>query len=216
MMGRTQRALALGCLIMLAGCSATRPMVHPQPWDKHAGETLRVHGADPASDGPMIYRALRDQPRLRRFLDRQGEPDTLEVRGGRWSAKTIVLFYTRPSAGPARMIMLEPSDDGFLPHAPVPLGTPHPAATPAKRRPPRSKPEATRTAPDKAERSEPGTTREEAPRTREEDAPRSREETAPRKGTPSAEQALGCPIDPSRPDCQAFCTPGADHEWCNQ
>ncbi len=209
---RRRIAVASMLALTLAGCSAARPVVSPRPWDKY-GDTgpLRVYGADPATAGQLIYASLREEKNLRAFLDRKGEPDTLEVKGGRFSAKTIILSYTRPSAGRPHSITLDPSGDGFIPRAPEPLATPH-AAGRARRRHPRVR------ANPPAPAVEPGTTAEQP-------APAAAEpEAAPKEGAaqegaakakPSAEQALGCPIDPSRPDCQAFCTPGADHEWCN-
>ncbi len=224
MMGRMLRALTVTGLLALAGCSATRPLVSPQPWDTHGGETLQVRGASAESPGKVIYRTLRDHPSLRRLLEREGEPDTLEVQGGRLSAKTIILRYTRPSAGQPRVLVLVPSGDGFVARGPLPIETPRPA----KRRSARRRPSTPRPTPGIEEKSEPATEREEKGRVRDDDrAPdvdRARDDARDdRRGhedhagkpQPSAEQALGCPIDPSRPDCQEFCTAGADHEWCD-
>src|SRR5262249_31387449 len=33
-------------------------------------------------------------------------------------------------------------------------------------------------------------------------------------GTPTAQQALECPIDPARADCRALCATSATYEWC--
>lgn len=37
---------------------------------------------------------------------------------------------------------------------------------------------------------------------------------APAEQAPTAQQQLECPIDATRPDCQALCKGGARHEWC--
>jgi hypothetical protein len=52
-------------------------------------------------------------------LERQGVPDTVEVNGGRFSPKQIVLVYRRP----ARRLVVEPSSDGWVARAPEALAT---------------------------------------------------------------------------------------------
>jgi len=52
-------------------------------------------------------------------------------------------------------------------------------------------------------------------RTRRASAPaRTAGTAAPGPAHPTMAQSLECPIDPSRPDCQALCASGATHEWC--
>ena len=239
MTGRMLRALAIAAVLTLAGCSATRPLTSPQPWDKHGGEVLPVRGASPGSPGQVIYRTLRDDPSLRRTLDRQGEPDTLEVQGGRLSPKTIILRYTRPSIGTPQVIVLAPSGDGFVVRGPVAIGPSHAVRRRASRGRPSVPPETGAGTSEPVEREENGAVREDGHRrnggaardgdgARDGGAVRASDrvpdagdgggsvERRSRSPQPSAEQALGCPIDPSRPDCQAFCTPGADHEWCGR
>ena len=218
--GRVVAVCVLG--VIAAGCTVVRP----KPWDKfHDGEVLRVHGADREAPGQVVYRSLRDQPNLRRMFEREGTPDTLEIFGGRMSRKTIVLRYTRPSAGPRRTITLLPAGDGFEPQRPVlmrrqrgtapPSGSEAPskkAPAPKKSATPQPSPGAKAPGPAEPELDETDVPSTPEPGVVKPDSP----STKPASGKrPSAEQALGCPIDPSRPDCQEFCVPGADHEWCD-
>jgi hypothetical protein len=214
MTGTIRRGLVAACVLSVAlgGCSNTRRVVSPRPWDKFSdGEVLRVHGADRDRAGQVIYRQLREDPKLRAFFDRQGEPDALEVKGSRWSEKTIVLTYTRQSAGPPRLIILDPSGDTFVPRPAVPIAVESPR--PPKKRPTTSRKPKPQRSPAPAEAERPGAPEKAVEGEKPE--PAAQREQRPTRAKPSAEQALGCPIDPSRPDCQAFCTPGADHEWCD-
>jgi hypothetical protein len=45
-------------------------------------------------------------------------------------------------------------------------------------------------------------------------APRARRAPGAPNGTPTAHQALECPIDPGRADCRALCATSATYEWC--
>jgi hypothetical protein len=220
--GRVVAVCALG--VIAAGCTVVRP----KPWDKfHDGEVLRVHGADRNAPGQVVYRSLREQPNLRRMFEREGTPDALEIYGGRMSRKTIVLRYTRPSASPRRTITLLPAGDGFEPQRPVLMPRKRgraPAseseAPPAKKAPAPKKSATPQPTPGAEAPGEAAPAVEETelpPSTPEPDVVKPDSPSAkPASGKrPSAEQALGCPIDPSRPDCQEFCVPGADHEWCD-
>ncbi len=164
-------------------------MVRPGPWDRHADSgPLKVFGADAKSPGQEVFQALLGQPALRPLLQREGQPDTLEVVGSRWKPKQIVLTYARKGAGRPRRVVLDSGADGFVARAPEPIATPTPASkrgrAPAKSRKKAQEPAAVR-------ENEPG----EAP-------------------TPTAQQQLECPIDGTRPDCRALCRPGSTHEWC--
>lgn len=175
---------ALTMLVLIGGCFYTSPIFSPKPWDKFAdGPPMQVYGSDPGSDGKAIFAALKDEPDVGPFLAREGEPDTLQIVGGRFDAKQVILMYTRRGAGSPRRVVLYPTADGLIPRAPEPLAieTPTPTRTrPARRRSPRPQAMATPAA----------------------------------MPVPSAVQRLECPIDPSRPDCQALCVPGATFEWC--
>lgn len=143
----TLTMLVLGVLV--AGCVAMRPVVNPGPWDRYGDRgPLDVFGADAASPGQQVFRALLRERSLEALLGREGEPDTLEVVGGRWKPKQITLTYTRKGAGRARRIVLDPTNDGFIARASEPLATPTPAAKrgrgPAKTRT-KATPDPTRT-----------------------------------------------------------------------
>jgi hypothetical protein len=178
----------LALAVIVAGCATVRPMVQPKPWDRQADSgPLKVFGADAASPGPQIFQALLREPSVEALLKREGQPDTLEVVGGRWNSKQIVLTYTRRGAGRPRRIVLDSANDGLVARAPEPVATP----TPAPRR---------GRAPAKARKTA---------------APAAvREPEAGRAPTPTAQQQLECPIDATRADCRALCTPGASYEWC--
>ncbi len=117
----TSRLLVLATLVCVAACS--NPITSRKPWDDYAGETLKVHDADRATAGQLVWRAVKEQESVRDFLRAQGEPDTLEIRGGRFSQKTIILYYTRRCAGAPHSIRLDPVKDGFVPRAPEPIVT---------------------------------------------------------------------------------------------
>jgi hypothetical protein len=119
------------------------------------------------------------------LLEREGQPDTLEVVGGRFKQKQIVLTYTRKGAGRRRRIVLDSTDKGFVARAPEPLPTP-----------PKKRGRGSARAPKK---EQPAAVRESAPSA---------------AATPTARQQLECPIDAARADCQALCKGGAAHEWC--
>jgi hypothetical protein len=129
----------LALLVLVGGCASVRPVVKPGPWDRHADSgPLRVFGADPQSPGQQVFQALLLEPSLRGPLQREGQPDTLEVVGSRWKPKRIVLDYTRRGAGRPRRIVLDSTDEGWVARAPEPLAVPAPASprvrAPAKRR----------------------------------------------------------------------------------
>jgi hypothetical protein len=182
----------LGLALAAAGCVYGRAVFQPGPWDMESGSgPLKVYGAAPDEPGPTIFRALEDEPPIRKFLAREGEPDTLEVLGARLAPKQILLKYTRPSAGPPRSVLLDPTSEGYVARAPEPLATvaPAPRATPRTRRPARPRPTAS---PEAGAPTEPPAARK----------------------APTAVQLLECPIDPDLSECRAFCVPGATYEWC--
>jgi hypothetical protein len=186
MMSRRTVATTVALAALVAACASTAPVFRPRVWDRHGDAgPLAVYGASRSEAGPQIFRALREEPALSDLLAREGEPDTVEVVGGRYSSKRIVLTYTRRSAGPPRRITIDSTRQGLVARAPEPLPTerqrPAAAKTPARRRQP-ARPKATRTP-----------------------------QGAP---TPSERQRLECAIEPARPDCQALCRNGAPHDWC--
>jgi hypothetical protein len=182
----TVAALVLA-LVPLA-CTRVQPVVSPQAWDEHGDSgPLRVHGARDGAPGPRIYRALARRPELRELLREQGEPDTLEVIGGRWQPKRVVLDYRRRSVGRPRRIYLEATSDGFVASAPQSLSP--------RRRAGGSERPRTITGTRDAEAATPPLADQQTP-------------------TPTAAQQLECPIDRQRPDCRAYCTVAATHEWC--
>ncbi len=213
--------IAITIAVGVAACS--NAVTSRKPWDDYAGETLKVHGADPATAGQVVWRSLRDQDNLRAFLASHGEPDTLEIRGGRFAQKTIILYYTRRSAGPPHSIRLDPGRNGFIPRAPEPIAKqgsqasgasarPRPRSEGANERPPTRAPEspARTIEPAPARSVEPGA----APTPagvgwHEPQAP-----PTGHHGGATADQRVNCPIDPTRWDCRALCSPGADYDWC--
>ncbi len=196
----------------LAACA--NPITSRKAWDGYAGETLKVYHEDPATAGQVVWRALNDQGGIRDFLARQGEPDSLEIRGGRFSHKTIILYYTRRSVGPPHSIRLDPAKDGFTPRAPEPLATVQkaPGASGAKKGSQRARAKSPR-----PEASPDTDAVPDANATPTEGAGKGVKTPAPRPGpdrdAPTAEQRLTCPVDPMRADCQVFCVSGA-YEWC--
>ncbi len=200
-----RRGALLVLLLGLAACHGGSPMGKSKPWDAYAGERLKVHGQDPATAGQKVWRALKEEPGLRGFLARQGEPDSIEVLGGtmaRFSQKTLVLYYTRRAAGPPHSIRLEPSKDGYTPRGSEPLAVPPTSERGAGRR-------------GRSPGADVGTPME-APRDTaagETEAPPARPATVRRKAA-TAEQRVTCPVDPARADCQALCAGDATLEWC--
>jgi hypothetical protein len=181
--------LALAITLMPLACARVQQVVAPQAWDENADSgPLRVHGARDDAPGPRIYRALGRRPELRTLLREQGEPDTLEVIGGRWQPKRVVLEYRRRSAGKPRRIYQEATSDGFIASAPQALSPRRRTAGSDRSRPvidARETTEAASSAP-----------------------------TDTVSPAPTAAQELECPIDRQRPDCRAYCTVAATHEWC--
>lgn len=174
---------------LVGGCATVRPVVQPKPWDRQADSgPLKVFGADPTSPGQQVFQALQREPSLEALLKREGQPDTLEVVGSRWKPKQILLNYTRRGAGRPRRIVLDSANDGFVARAPEPLATPKPSAQRGR---------APKQSGKKVE--EPAAVRESEPS---------------RVPTPTAQQQLECPIDATRPDCQALCRGDARYEWC--
>jgi hypothetical protein len=99
----TMRCVCLGTLILL-GC-----VHHPSTRPPHAHVdrgTATVHRAPPPAPDPEIIRALRENPRAQRVLAANGEPDSIEVIGGRGSPKRAVLTYAHGRAGKPRRIVL--------------------------------------------------------------------------------------------------------------
>jgi hypothetical protein len=235
MIGRTSWMTIAALVLAFAACS--NPVTSRKPWDDYAGETLKVHGADRATAGQVVWRAVKEQVSVhgREFLAAQGEPDTLEILGGRFSQKTIILYYTRRSAGPPRSIRLDPGKKGFIPRAPELITTgdkarsapdasgrprggrgaeraPQPERAPQSERAPQPErtPQPGR-APQLEQSPQPEPTSTVGPR-REFRAPQTQPTTG--HGGSTAEQRVNCPIDPTRWDCRALCSPGADYEWC--
>ena len=209
MIDRTVRWGVLALALCAAACHGS-PMGKAKAWDAYAGEKLKVHGQDPATAGQVVWRALRDENSLRAFLARQGEPDSLEIQGGRFSKfsqKTIILYYTRRGMGSPHSIRLEPSKDGYIPRASEPLSA-QPTSDKASGTSGRSY------------KSESGSTMD-APRGAgdagdTEAPPAGDARPAPvRRKAATAEQRVTCPVDPTRPDCQALCAGDATQEWCH-
>lgn len=122
-------SMMLVLALVVGGCATMRPMVKPGPWDRHADSgPLPVFGADPASPGQEVFQALRREPSVAALLEREGQPDTLEVVGSRWKPKQIVLTYTRKGAGRPRRVVLDSGNDGFVARASEPIATPTPAS----------------------------------------------------------------------------------------
>jgi hypothetical protein len=118
--------------LAVAGCVYLRPAFDPAPWDGYGNAgPLPVRGAHRSTAGPVIFRTLARQPRLAPVLTAQGEPETVEVQGGRLAPKRIVLTYR------ARRIVLDPTGDGYLAREPEPLRRARRdvARTPIARRP---------------------------------------------------------------------------------
>ncbi len=191
--------------LLLQACSS--PILSPKPWDGYAGETLKVYGQDPATAGQLVWRAVKEQEGSRDFLVTQGEPDSLQIRGGKFSQKTVILFYTRHGAGAPHSIQLDPGKNGFVPRAPEPI------ATPEER-------------PEKKSQLQNAHRHQNSPAPSSENAGKPPAQSPgeanaapaptpkPAQVGPSSKQRVECPIDPTRPDCQALCTAGAPHEWC--
>jgi hypothetical protein len=115
----------LALVVLIGGCSSVRPVVQPSPWDRHADSgPLKVFGADAKSPGQQVFQALLREPSVEALLEREGQPDTLEVVGGRFRSKRIILNYTRRGAGRPRRIVLDAANDGFVARAPEPLARP--------------------------------------------------------------------------------------------
>jgi hypothetical protein len=161
---------ALAVLVLVvAGCARLSPVLRPAPWDDYPNSgPLAVRGAKRDAPGPRIVRALRSEPSLAALFEGHGEPDAIEVLGGRYQPKDIALLYKRTG----RRIVVESTSDGWVARAPE--------ALPGARR----------------------TTRQ------------ARAPEAPPPGPPTTAQALECPIDPMRADCQALCAAEAKYEWC--
>lgn len=201
MIDRTVRWGLLAIALCAAACQGS-PMGKAKAWDAYAGEKLKVHGQDPATAGQVVWRALKDEDSLRAFLARQGEPDSLEIQGGRlsrFSQKTIILYYTRRGMGPPHSIRLEPARDGYVPRAPEPLSAPPTPSTTGRYKSdspmdaPRGPADAGDTEAPPASEARPGPVKRKAA---------------------TAEQRVTCPVDPTRPDCQALCASDATQEWC--
>jgi hypothetical protein len=207
MMDRTLR-WGLLALALCAACHGS-PTGRAKPWDAYAGEKLKVHGQDPATAGPVVWRALKSEDSLRAFLARQGEPDSLEIQGGRlskFSQKTIILYYTRRSMGAPHSIRLEPSREGYVPRASEPLSA-SPTADQAPGTTGRHKKSDSGSMDAPPGAYDAGGT--EAP-------PAGDARPAPvRRKAATAEQRVTCPVDPTRPDCQALCAGDATQEWCH-
>jgi hypothetical protein len=178
----------LALVLVVGGCATVRPVVKPGLWDLHADSgSLKVFGAGPTSPGQQVFQALQRERSLEALLKREGQPDTLEVVGGRYERKQILLTYKRRGAGRPRRIVLDSTNDGFVARAPEPLATPAPGKRGRGSKQSRKKAQ------------EPAAVREKKPT---------------EASTPTAQQKLECPIDAARSDCQALCKGGATYEWC--
>ncbi len=227
----TGRASWIAMMIAAGVVACSNPVTSRKPWDDYAGETLKVHGADRATAGQLVWRSLKEQESLRAFLASHGEPDTLEIRGGRFAQKTIILYYTRRSAGPPYSIRLDPGRNRFVPRAPERIEKQGSQASGARARPhPRS--EGSRGRQSTPAPESPARTIEPAPRRSGGPRPARSVEPAPaatpagaeshepqarptgHHGGATADQRVNCPIDPTRWDCRALCSPGADYDWC--
>lgn len=156
-------------VLVVTGCARLSPVLRPAPWDDYPNSgPLAVRGAKRDAPGPTIVRALRREPSLAAIFEGHGEPDAIEVLGGRYQPKDVALVYKRTG----RRIVVESTGGGWVARAPE--------ALPGRRR----------------------TTRQ------------ARATEAPRPGPPTTAQALECPIDPMREDCQALCASEAKYEWC--
>jgi hypothetical protein len=176
----------LALVVLVEGCATVRPVVQPKPWDRQADSgPLQVFAADPSSPGQQLFQALLREPSLEALFKREGQPDTLEVVGGRWQPKQILLIYARRGAGRPRRIVLDSVNDGFVARAPELIATPR---RPARRGRVRAKSTKIRE-PAAVGENEPG-------------------------GVPTAQQQLECPIDATRSDCRALCRPRGTYEWC--
>jgi len=115
--GRWAGGLAV-LVLVLSGCASLAPVFRPTSWDRYGNSgPLAVRGAGRDAAGPTIVRALRREPKLTPVLERYGDPDTLEVTGGRYESKQIVLVYRRT----AQRIIVERSADGWVARAPEAL-----------------------------------------------------------------------------------------------
>ena len=156
-------------VLLVSGCARLSPVIRPAPWDEYPNSgPLAVRGAKRDAPGPKIVSALRREPSLAALFEARGDPDEIEVLGGRYQPKDVALVYKRNG----RRIVVESTANGWVARAPEVL--------PGARR-------ATRQA---------------------------RAPGAPRPGPPTTAQALECPIDPMRADCQALCAAEAQYEWC--
>jgi hypothetical protein len=137
----------LAPLALLAGLVAACAVLSPKPWDRFAdGPELKVYGSDAGSDGKAVFAALMEEPELREFLRREGEPDSLRViGGGNFNASQVELIYVRRATGNPHRVLLYPTDSGLIPRAPEPIAvlTPTPVRT---RRPRAARPKPAATA----------------------------------------------------------------------
>ena len=122
---------ALAALVLVvAGCARLSPVLRPAPWDEYPNSgPLAVRGAKRDAPGPRIVRALRGEPSLAALFEGHGEPDAIEVLGGRYQRKDIALVYKRTGD----RILVERSDDGWVARAPEALpGRPRRVSVPAR------------------------------------------------------------------------------------
>src|SRR5258706_280868 len=92
--------IAITIAVGVAACS--NAVTSRKPWDDYAGETLKVHGADPATAGQVAWLSPPDQDNPRPVLASHREPHTLEIRRGRFAQQTVILAYKRRSARESR------------------------------------------------------------------------------------------------------------------
>jgi len=108
----------LALLLVIAGCTRLSPVLRPAPWDDYPNSgALAVRGAKRDAPGPTIVRALRREPSLTALFEGHGEPDVVEVQGGRYQPKAVALVYRRTG----RRIVVEPTGEGWVARAPEAL-----------------------------------------------------------------------------------------------
>jgi hypothetical protein len=120
------------------GCAARRHVALP-PLEAYAGAgPLAVRGARYSDPGPAVVRALADDAAARRVLAARGEPETVEVTGGRGRVGRRVVLTYPAAGGKRRRVVLE--SGGTAPRSAASARRPaRPAAVAATPRAPTSR-----------------------------------------------------------------------------